>query len=275
MSGATDWTSMSPEALRQAVRNGAWSGPTGSLAPGYEQGNLVLLPEALAHDFRLYCERNPKPCPLMAEGRAGDPMLSELGVDIDLRTDLPRYRVFRAGEVPFDVPDIGALWRDDLVPFVLGCSLSFEEALVRAGVRLRHYELGTTCTAYQSNIETEPAGPFHAEMIVTMRAILQDQKELAIGVTRTFPGSHGEPVHVGPPEAIGIADLKDTYEDIGLNDIQDGEVPMFWACGVTAFEAVRSAEPEFFITHAPAHMLITDRPVDGRFTAVVSGTAQS
>ena len=234
--------------------------PTGALAPGFEQGNVVILPAALADDFRLYCQRNPKPCPLMAEGRPGDPMLPALGAGIDLRTDLPRYRVFRAGEPPVDVTDISDLWRDDLVPFVLGCSLSFEAALVQAGVRLRHYELGTTCAAYMSDLETVPAGPFETNLIVTMRAIHRDQNDLAIDVTRRFPESHGEPVHLGDPSVIGIKDLADKFEGIGLNNVQDDEAPMFWACGVTAMEAVRAAAPDLFITHAPAHMLITDRP---------------
>jgi len=258
-----DWTSLSPAALRQAMRDGRWDGPTGALAHGFEQANLVILPAALADEFRLYCQRNPKACPLMAEGRPGDPLLPELGDGIDLRTDLPRYRVFRAGEPLADVSDITDVWRDDLVPFVLGCSLSFEAVLVQAGVRLRHYELGTTCSAYVSNIETARAGPFETDLIVTMRAIRRDQKERVIDVTRRFPESHGEPVHTGDPAAIGIKDLADNIEDIGLNDVREDEVPMFWACGVTAMEAVRAAAPDLFITHAPAHMLITDRPAVG------------
>lgn len=245
------------------MREGTWAGPTGALAPGFEQGNVIILPAALADDFRLYCQRNPKPCPLMAEGRPGDPALPELGAGIDLRTDLPRYRVFRAGEPPVDAADISDVWRDDLVPLVLGCSLSFEANLVQAGIRLRHYELGTTCCAYMSDLRTTPAGPFETNLIVTMRAIRRDQSDLVIDVTRAFPESHGEPVHVGDPAAIGIMDLADTYEDIGLNEVQDDEVPMFWACGVTALEAVRGAAPDLFITHAPAHMLITDRPAPG------------
>ena len=259
-----DWTGLSPAALRQAMRDGRWDGPTGALAPGFEQGNVVILPAALADDFRLYCQRNPKPCPLMAEGRPGDPMLPELGDGIDLRTDLPRYRVFRRGKPPADVSDITDVWREDLVPFVLGCSLSFEAALVQAGVRLRHYELGTTCSAYLSNLETARAGPFEADLIVTMRAIRRGQKERVIDVTRRFPESHGEPVHVGDPAAIGIKDLADNIEDIGLNDVREDEVAIFWACGVTAMEAVRAASPDLFITHAPAHMRITDRPAVGR-----------
>jgi uncharacterized protein YcsI (UPF0317 family) len=266
-----DWTRLSPVALRQAIREGKWTGPTGALAPGFEQGNVVILPEAMAGDFRLYCQRNPKPCPLMAEGRPGDPMLPVLGAGIDLRTDLPRYRVFRAGESPADVTDISDLWRGDLVAFVLGCSLSFEAALVQADVRLRHYELGTTCTAYMSDLKTVPAGPFETNLIVTMRAIRRDQSERVIALTRGFSQSHGEPVHVGDPAAIGIKDLADTYEDIGLNNVQDDEVPMFWACGVTALEAVRAAAPDLFITHAPAHMLITDRPAVGGGTGGSAG----
>ncbi|MCH7652487.1 MAG: putative hydro-lyase [Chloroflexi bacterium] len=253
-----EWTGLSPVALRQAMREGKWTGPTGALAPGFEQGNLVLLPEAMADDFRLYCQRNPKPCPLMAEGRPGDPTLPALGAGIDLRTDLPRYRVFRAGEPPVDVTDISDVWRGDLVPFVLGCSLSFEAALVQAGVRLRHYELGTTCTAYMSNLETAPAGPFATKLIVTMRAIRRDQSERVIGVTRRFSESHGEPVHIGDPAAIGIQDI--SRPDFGdAVDIYPGEEPVFWACGVTPQAVALNCKPSLMMTHTPGMMFITSQ----------------
>ncbi len=251
-----------PSELRAAARAGRLTGPTGGLAPGYEQGNVVILPAALAADFRAYCAANPKPCPLMAEGAPGDPTLPALGRDIDIRRDLPRYRIFENGSQR-DVNDIGDRWRDDLVTFVIGCSLTFEASLIAAGIRLRYYDLGSTCAAYVSSIDTVAAGPFAAKLVVTMRGIRKDQIDRVIDITGRFTGSHGEPVHIGDPAAIGIHDLGRSYDGIGLAEVAADETPLFWACGVTALEAARAAAPDICITHAPAHMLITDRPALG------------
>jgi len=223
------------------------------------QANLALLPAALADEFEAFLRANPAPFPVLARGRAGDPALPELGEDIDLRTDLPRYRVFRHG-VAVDQPhNIGDIWRSDLVPFAIGCSLSFESDLVGAGVALRCHAPGLTCSAFDSTLPLVPCGPFGGHMVVTMRAVRKNEVALAAEITRSHPACHGGPVHVGDPSAIGV-DLARPIDGIGLTDIRSGEVPVFWACGVSLERAISKAAPDLAITHAPGHMLITDRP---------------
>jgi uncharacterized protein YcsI (UPF0317 family) len=221
------------------------------------QGNVVILPQALANDFLRYCQRNPKPCPVLAVSEPGDPTLPTLGADIDIRTDVPRYRVWRHGELVDQPTDISGLWRDDLVTFVIGCSFSFEQALMEAGLPLRHVDQKKNVAMYRTNIATEPAGPFKGPMVVSMRPMLPAAAIRAIQVTSRFPDVHGAPVHLGDPALIGIADLsKPDYGD--AVDVLPGELPVFWACGVTPQAALAQAKPEFCITHAPGAMLITD-----------------
>lgn len=246
-------------ALRLAARSGRLSGPTGSMVPGLVQANLAIIPAALADRFADFLRANPAPCPLLARGRPGDPALPELGEGIDLRTDLPRYRVFRDGVPAGDPADISAIWRDDLVPFAIGCSLTFEADLVAGGVALRCHGPGLQCSAFDSALPLTPAGPFGGRMVVTMRAVRADQVALATEITRNHPAAHGAPVHAGDPAAIGV-DLSRPIDGIGLTDIQPGEVPVFWACGVTLERAIADAAPDLAITHAPGHMLITDLP---------------
>lgn len=242
---------------RQAIRSGQWQAHTSGLADGYVQGNLVILPQALAGDFLRYCQRNPKPCPLLAVSEPGRPELPALGQGIDIRTDLPRYRVWRRGELVDDPTDIRALWRDDLVSFVIGCSFSFEEALLQAGLPVRHIEQGVNVPMYRTSIATAEAGPFRGPMVVSMRPMTSAQAIRAIQVTSRFPDVHGAPVHLGDPAQIGIRDLaRPDYGD--AVEIQPGEIPVFWACGVTPQAAITQAKPEFCITHAPGAMLITD-----------------
>lgn len=249
----------SGKALRAAARAGRLAGLTGSMAPGLMQANLALMPAALADEFEAFLRANPAPFPLLARGRAGDPALPELGEDIDLRTDLPRYRVFRNG-IAVDQPnDITDIWRSDLVPFAIGCSLSFESDLVDAGVALRCHAPGLTCSAFDSALPLVPRGPFGGHMVVTMRAVRTNEVALATEITLSHPAAHGGPVHVGDPAAIGV-DLARPIDGIGLTDIRSGEVPMFWACGVSLERAISYAAPDLAITHAPGHMLITDRP---------------
>lgn len=243
--------------MRLAARRGVLTGQTSGVAPDFVQGNLVVLPRALAYDFLLYCQRNPKPCPLLAVGDSGDPGLPSLGQDIDIRTDVPRYRVWRDGELADEVTDIKALWRDDLVSFVLGCSFSFEQALLAAGVPLRHLERGDNVAMFRTSVATVPAGSFSGPLVVTMRPLLPHHAIRATQVTSRFPGVHGAPVHVGDPGAIGIADLaRPDYGD--PVDIRPGEIPVFWACGVTPQAAMIKARPPLAITHAPGCMLVTD-----------------
>lgn len=242
---------------RRSIRNGAWTGATSGLAGGYVQGNVVILPKALADDFLRYCQRNPKPCPLLAVSEPGQPQLPALGADVDIRTDVPGYRVWRRGEIVAEPTDIRDLWRDDLVSFVIGCSFSFEEALLEAGIPVRHIEQGRNVPMYRTSIATAAAGPFQGPLVVTMRPMPAAAVIRAIQVTSRFPDVHGAPVHLGDPSLIGIRDL--ASPDYGeAVDVRSGEIPVFWACGVTPQAAIARAKPEFCITHAPGAMLITD-----------------
>jgi uncharacterized protein YcsI (UPF0317 family) len=245
-------------AARATVRRGEFRGPTSGLAPGNVQGNLAILPAALAGDFLRFCQLNPKPCPVLGVSAPGDWRIPQLADDLDIRTDLPRYRVFRDG-VCIDEPcDVRAHWRDDLVSFVIGCSFSFEEALIQEGIELRHISQRTTVPMYRTTLATAPAGPFHGPMVVSMRPLKPADAIRAIQITTRFPAVHGAPVHIGKPELIGIADLdKPDYGDPA--DIRDDELPVFWACGVTPQSVVATAKPEFCITHYPGCMLVTDR----------------
>ena len=242
---------------RTAIRSGVWTGHTSGLAEGHVQGNVVILPELLANDFLRYCQRNPKPCPLLAVSEPGEALLPGLGADIDVRTDVPRYRVWRDGVLVDQPTDIRNLWRSDLVTFVIGCSFSFEEALLEAGVPLRHITQKRNVAMYRSNMPTSPAGVFNGPMVVSMRPLKALDAIRAIQITSRFPNVHGAPVHMGNPALIGIADL--ATPDYGdAVDVLPDEIPVFWACGVTPQAAITQARPEFCITHAPGAMLITD-----------------
>ncbi len=247
----------SAQDARQAIRNGEWLSHTSGLAPGYAQGNIVILPQDLAADFLRFCQRNPKPCPLLAVSEPGDPLLPTLGHDVDIRSDVPRYRVWENGKLVSEVTDITKLWRSDLVTFVLGCSFSFEHALIEAGIDLRHVREGKNVAMYRTNIQTTPAGPFHGPLVVSMRPMSPANAIRAVQVTARVPAVHGAPVHIGLPEMIGISDLgKPDFGD--AVDILPGELPVFWACGVTPQAVLMEAAPVFCITHAPGYMLITD-----------------
>jgi uncharacterized protein YcsI (UPF0317 family) len=246
------------EAARRAIRRGDWTGPTSGLAPGYVQGNLAILPAALASDFMRFCQLNPKPCPLLAAGAPGDPHLPSLGNDLDIRTDVCRYKVYRNGELIDEPDDITEHWRDDLVIFALGCSFSFEDALLQDGIELRHITNRTTVPMYRTSIQTTPAGPFHGPLVVSMRPLKPADAIRAVQITTRFPAVHGAPVHLGMPELIGIKDImKPDWGD--PPDMHSDEMPVFWACGVTPQSVVMTMKPEFCITHYPGRMLVTDR----------------
>ena len=243
---------------RLKSRSGELTGPTSGLAPGYVQGNLAILPAALAGDFLRFCQLNPKPCPVLASSAPGDWRLPSLGEDLDIRTDIPRYRVFRNGELVDEPYDVRTHWRDDLVSFALGCSFSFEEALTEAGIELRHITQGTAVPMYRTSLPTNPAGPFHGPLVVSMRPLKPADAIRAIQITTRFPAVHGAPVHIGRPDLIGIKDImKPEYGD--PVPINDDEIPVFWACGVTPQSVVATVKPEFCITHYPGSMLVTDR----------------
>jgi uncharacterized protein YcsI (UPF0317 family) len=241
------------------MRRGEWDRPTAGLAPGYTQANLVVLPEADAFAFLRFCLRNPKPCPVLEVTEPGSPEPAELAPGADLRTDLPRYRVWRDGELAEETTTIEEHWRDDLVSFLIGCSFTFERALEEAGLPLRHVEQGVNVPMYRTSRPTRPAGPFSGPLVVSMRPMTPEQAIRATEITARYASVHGAPVHAGDPAAIGIEDLaRPDYGD--PVEIRPGEVPVFWACGVTPQAVAAASRPELMITHAPGHMFVTDVP---------------
>ncbi|EGK09137.1 putative hydro-lyase [Kroppenstedtia eburnea] len=247
----------SMEDVRNAIRTGGWEGPTAGLAPGFVQANLVILPQSQAADFLLFCTRNPKPCPLLEVTDPGDPVPRKTAPGADLRTDLPRYRVWRHGELVEERREIRDLWREDAVAFLVGCSFSFESILLRSGVPVRHIEEGRNVPMYRTSIPCEPAGSFHGNLVVSMRPLPPREAIRAVEITSRYPQVHGAPVHLGDPAGIGIGDLnRPDYGDAVT--VRPGELPVFWACGVTPQAVAVASRPEWMITHAPGHMLITD-----------------
>ena len=248
---------LSPETLRMQIRQGSHTGMTSGLCQGFVQCNLVILPSAWAADFTQFCQANPKPCPLIATSKPGEFNLSELGKDLDIRTDISSYRVFKNGLMSNEVSGITSLWRDDFVAFLLGCSFSFEEALIAEGLEVRNISEGRNVPMYRTNIDCEPAGPFRGKMVVSMRPFSETNAERATTISARFPRVHGAPIHYGSPEMIGINDIsKPDYGDAVT--INSDEKPLFWACGVTPQVALEQAKPPFCITHSPGCMLVTD-----------------
>lgn len=246
---------VSPEEARQRIRNGEWPRPTSGLCRGHVQANLVILPREWAYDFLVFAQRNPKPCPILdvTEPGAPEPKLTAPGAD--LRTDLPKYRIWKEGQLIAEPEDIREYWRDDLVAFLLGCSFSFEGALLEAGVPVRHMELGLNVPMYKTNIPCMPAGRLSGPLVVSMRPIPHTLVPKAVLCTGRFPAVHGAPVHIGDPAAIGIADVR--QPDFGQAvPIHEGEAPVFWACGVTPQAALMASKPPFAITHSPGHMFL-------------------
>ncbi|WP_085620071.1 putative hydro-lyase [Thalassospira alkalitolerans] len=250
-------STISPLALRQAIRSGKHRGTTTGYASGYLQGNLAILPASYADEFLKFCARNPKSCPLIGMSEPGSPFIPELGADLDIRTDVPGYRVFRGTEDFESATDLNAVWRDDLVTFVLGCSFSFEAAITRSGVPLRHMDANRNVPMYVTNIETTPAGRFHGPLVVSMRSFKPSDAIRAILYSDRYRLAHGAPVHIGDPAGIGISDLmKPDFGDEPV--VGEGDIPVFWACGVTPQMAIRNVLPDLAITHEPGLMLVTD-----------------
>lgn len=246
----------SPAQLRTLIRRGEHTSNTSGMAPGFVQCNVVIVPREAAGDFLRFCEANPKPCPVLAVGEPGSPTLAALG-GIDIRRDLPRYRIFEHGTLQHEPTNIDDYWRDDLVTFALGCSFSFEEALLNAGLEVRNITEGVNVPMYASAIACEPAGRFEANMVVSMRPFMAKEAIAAIEISSRFPRVHGAPVHLGDPQLIGIENLaKPDFGDAVT--IAPGEIPLFWACGVTPQVALMNAKLPFAITHSPGCMLITD-----------------
>lgn len=251
---------LSPAEVRRAIRHGDAVGPTAGYATAYAQANLVALPHELADDFLHFCERNPQPCPLLDVTEVGSAEPVKVAPGADLRTDIPRYRVYRAGELVAEPTDVIDEWRSDLVGFLLGCSFTFEGPLLDAGVPVRHLSAGRNVPMYRTNRLCVAAGPFSGPLVVSMRAIPEAQVALAAAITGRFPAVHGAPVHSGDAAALGISDLDHPeWGDPPL--IEAGDVPVFWACGVTPQAVAMASRPELMITHAPGHMFVTDLSV--------------
>ena len=245
-----------PQALRERIRAGEFADNTSGLAPGFVQCNIVILPADAAGEFAGFCAANPKPCPLLATSEPGDPALPSLG-DIDIRYDLPRYRVFENGHVSDEPQDIAALWQDDFVTFALGCSFSFEEALLKAGLEVRNVTEGVNVPMYNTSVACATSGRFAADMVMSMRPFKPADAIRAIEVSSHFPAVHGAPVHLGDPALIGIADLEQPDYGDRVSIAQD-ELPLFWACGVTPQVALNNAQLPLAVTHSPGCMLVTD-----------------
>ena len=254
-----DISTAAPARLRGIFRSGAYRGTTANMANGYTQGNLAILPARHALDFARFCQRNPKPCPLVGVSDTGDPMMRTLGDDIDIRTDIPSYNVYRDGVLDASVTDIKEFWAEDSVAFVLGCSFSFEEALMQARIPMRHMEINRIVPMYKTSIDLVRAGPFGGGTVVSMRPMSMEEAIRASAITARFPHTHGMPVHIGDPAAIGIKDL-DAPDWGDPTEFRAGEVPVFWACGVTPQNAIQEAGIPLVVTHTPGKMLITDLP---------------
>lgn len=249
-----------PAELRRAIRNGEFTANTSGQAPGFVQCNLAILPKDWAAEFLQFCQKNPKPCPLIAmSDEPGNPLMSAAGQDVDIRTDLPRYRLWRDGKLAEEVSDVTEHWRDDLVTFLIGCSFSFEEALLADGLDIRNISEGVNVPMYNTHLACATAGRFSGNLVVSMRPFVPADAIRMIQICSRFPSVHGAPVHFGDPAAIGIQDIH-TPDYGDAVTIKAGEVPVFTACGVTPQAAIMQAKPPFCITHSPGCMLVTDIP---------------
>lgn len=246
-----------PQEIRAAIRKGELKRTTAGLAPDYVQANLAVLPKEQAYDFLLFCQRNPQSCPLLEVTDVGSAEPKIVAPGADLRTDIVSYRIYEQGRLVDEVNDATRYWRDDLVAFLLGCSFTFEQAMVQAGVRLWHLEHEKAVAMWRTNIQCQPAGAFHGPMVVSMRPIRPGDLAKAVTASARFPGAHGAPVHIGDPTRIGIEDIhKPHYGD--PQEFEPGDIPVFWACGVTPQAVALESKPPFMITHSPGNMFVTD-----------------
>ncbi|AGX44057.1 putative hydro-lyase [Clostridium saccharobutylicum] len=252
-----NYSQMDPAEVRRLIREGEITGPTSGMCAGYAQANLVILPKDLAYDFLLFTQRNQKSCPILEVSDMGSRSLKYIANNVDIAKDIPKYRVYEDGILTGEYTSVEHLWRDNFVSFLIGCSFSFESELLEAGISIRHIEENCNVPMFKTNIECEPAGIFNGKMVVSMRPIPYDQIVKSVMVTGTMPKVHGAPIHIGDPSVIGISDV--TKPDFGDSvQIKEGEVPVFWPCGVTPQSVVMNVKPKIVITHSPGHMLITD-----------------
>ncbi len=252
---------LTPAQARELIRNGEWTKPTSGMANGYIQTNLAVLPKELAFEFLLFCQRNPKACPIIDVIEEGSAVAALAAPESNVKTDIPKYRISRDGEFTEERTEVKDLWTDEMVGFLIGCSFTFEEALLKNGIPIRHIEEGCNVPMYKTSIACTKAGRFEGPTVVSMRPMTEQQAIRAVQVTSRFPSVHGAPIHIGDPSKIGIQDLD--QPDFGdAVPVNEGELPVFWACGVTPQAVAMQVKPSLMITHAPGHMLITDMKND-------------
>lgn len=253
----SDLSFENPIVVRQLIREKGLKGPTSGLCRGYAQGNLVILPKSLAYDFLLFTHRNPKPCPVLEVTDIGQKEFKTIAKGSNITTDIPKYRIYKNGQLQGEYFDIGEHWREDFVSFILGCSFTFESALIDEGIPVRHIEAKSNVPMYITNIQCKSAGVFSGPTVVSMRPIHVDNIVKTVQITTKYPRVHGAPIHIGNPKLIGIKDIFNP--DFGDPvEIKENEIPVFWACGVTPQAVAMNVKPEIMITHAPGHMFITD-----------------
>ena len=251
-----NYETTTPQQIRQLIRDGQITGPTAGMSKGFTQANLAILRKEDAFDFLLFCQRNPKSCPLVDVLEPGQ-IESLIAPGSDIRTDIPKYRIYIDGEYVEEVANILDYWEDDFVCFLIGCSFTFETPLLESGIPVRHIEEGCNVPMYKTTIDTTAAGKFHGPLVASMRPMKHADAIRAVQITSRFPGVHGAPVHIGDPAQIGIQDVH--TPDFGDSvTIKEGEVPVFWACGVTPQAVAKQSKPSIMITHAPGHMFISD-----------------
>lgn len=248
---------MKPEEVRKLIREEKITEPTTGMCGGYAQANLVILPKEYSDDFKLFTKKNPKPCPVLEITEKGNSYTKVIAKNANIASDIPKYRIYKKGQLIEECLNIEKYWNDNFVGFLLGCSFTFESALINEGIEIRHITMGRNVSMYKTNIMCKEAGVFKGPMVVSMRPIPKEQVEQAVEITGRYPMVHGAPIHIGNPREIGIKDIfKPEYGD--TVEIKQGEVPVFWACGVTPQAAAEQAKPEIMITHAPGHMFIAD-----------------
>lgn len=252
-----DLGGLSPKELRELFRTNELIIPTAGLCQNYVQANLLIIPGKYAEDFEEFARRNPKPCPILEFVKGTEPISKTVAPGSDITRDFPLYRVYRNGVAGNDIPDVSELWQADMVGALIGCSLTFEARLAAAGIRIANFENNTRVPMYDTNIACEPYGVFHGNYVVSMRPMSPEQAEMAVEITKPMTYAHGAPVHIGDPSEIGITDVM--HPDYGdPPDFREGDVPVFWACGVTAQAVAVESCPELVIAHSPGYMLITD-----------------
>ncbi len=251
-----EWKNLYPKDFRREVREGKWTAPTAGVAPGYAQANLVILPKSVAMDFMIFAQRNPKACPVIDVLEAGV-IEAPSAKDSDIRRDVPKYRIYEKGKGYRETASIEEVWEEDFVSFLLGCSFTFESELIKQGIPMKHIDLGKNVSMYKTSIPCKSAGSLTGEMVVSMRPIKSSQIAKAVEISGRYPQVHGSPIHIGNPQAIGINNMEVPDYGDGV-PIEGDEIPVFWPCGVTPQSVLMNSGVDFFITHAPGHMFVTD-----------------